>query len=251
MTTILQFQPLADNQGPFLDLLPRHVTATNPMWLDWERAIELVMAVNIWQPVESLRAFYDPSALDADFLPILAGALGFGNRADLFTETDYRRLIAGLSEYYGQSGTAAMPKFISYANNSIYGLTVKWSNDYISFWDSPQGTTIYNGGTWFPTPHVDLVYDGTQGLLSSQSVTELFYALAPVHLVLEGIVARFNGAGTFYVAIAVRDIYTYNVIAKPVPDYVAVASVALDITTRIDEVGDVRITETGDDRITE
>lgn len=241
----------ADNQGPFLDLLPRHVTATNPMWLDWQRAIELVMSSAVWRPVDSLRAFYDPSSLDSDFLPILAGALGFGNRADLFSEDDYRRLIAGLSEYYSQSGTAAMPKFISYANNSIYGLTVKWSNDYIKFWDSPQGTTIYEGGTWFPTPHVDLVYDGTQGLLSSSSVSELFYALAPVHLVLEGIVAKFTGSGTFYVAIAVRDIYIYKVNATTVPKMAAVADIEVLRNQRVTESGGYRITEIGDDRIIE
>lgn len=184
-------------------LLPPRITE-NPAWQDFADAVDRVIQSNVMQYIQKIRDLRDPRVVESSFLALLASDLGFDLRTTLFSEEDYRRLTAALAQYYSQSGTARLPKFISFANRSIFEFQPRWTTDYVTFSPVPGGATIYEGGEWFVTPHVDVIYDGSSGVLSDLELRELFYALAPVHLVLEGIVQLFRSYTEMYIGGGVR-----------------------------------------------
>jgi len=153
--------------------------------------------------IENLRS---PKLIEKEFLSLLGGLLGFNIDTHFFVEEDYRRFLNLLTTYYNQSGTKALPQFISYTNRSIFRYDVRWTDDYKKFLPLPQGQTIYEGGTWLMTPHVDVLYDGTKTNMIFKEVEELFYELSPIHLVMEGLVRAFLlDDKQFYIAGANRD----------------------------------------------
>lgn len=175
----------------YLDkLLPYKITS-NQAWLDLSLAVEELVSTNIWSPTASIQTMRDPKAIESEFLSLLASLLGFQMKSDLFLESDYRRLIAGLAKYYEKSGTNYLQNFLGYIHNTQVTLVPQWTQDYHNFYDTPGGTQLYNGGTWFLTPHINFKYDlEKSGQIPVQTGRDLFYELAPIHLVLEKLIAN-------------------------------------------------------------
>lgn len=122
--------------------------------------------------------------------------LGFNVISDQITTEDYLRIFESLGIYYPQSGTVAFLNYIGFIKN--VGLTASqlWSYDNGDARVYPALTTIYGtpkweGGTWFPTSHIELEYNiEQQPDLPETEVRSMFFKLAPIHLVLKS----FDGA---------------------------------------------------------
>jgi hypothetical protein len=183
----------------------------NQAWSDLTKSINTLFSDNIYNLTKGIANVRDPKLIEKEFLSILASTLGFNLQSDLFDEESYRKLIAALSNYYEVSGTNKIQDFIGYVQNGKYEIKAQWTQDYIKFHDYPKGTTIYDGGSWYITPHVVLKYDAemyaTQPDLSI--IESLFYELAPIHLVLKAIVATYYAYMKLYFSahVVVRIVY--------------------------------------------
>jgi hypothetical protein len=191
-------------------LLPEKITNIKA-WSDLSDAVESIFSSQVWDPTIAISNLRDPEIIEKEYLSLLGGLLGFDIKSDIFAEDDYRRLLSELSKYYEKTGTDALAHFMSYVKNTEVRLTPQWSNDYITFHDAPLGTTIYDGGDWFLTPHVLMRYDleRVTGHLSDADSFYMFYQLAPIHLVLDRIVEFATARANVYLngGISIRQVY--------------------------------------------
>ncbi len=108
--------------------------------------------------------------------------------SDKFSTAHYERLQRDLSTYWYNKGTGSLADFISVVLNVPVSLSVLWTDDYVNFRveGSPDiGIPVYEGGTWYPTTHVQFAYDPTAAPgVPLSTLLSLFYALANYNLVV-------------------------------------------------------------------
>lgn len=123
--------------------------------------------------------------------------------AGILTDENYLIVSRYLGFYWFGKGTKAFIEFINFC--LIADLTVEnfWSentpvpNEYNNMTlenpdGTPPGTPIWEGGTWFPTTHVQITATGGLGGLTVQTLAEFFYEIANYNLVLRSIENSFN-----------------------------------------------------------
>jgi hypothetical protein len=137
---------------------------------------------------------YDNLTLpDAGVLVRTCGMLGFGYPnydSSLFSDEDYLRILQSLSQYYQQQGTQSFFQFLSFVLNAYYAIEPLWTQDYVNFSSRPQGPTVWEGGSWYPTSHVQIILDDNQPQASLGRMRLLFDYIAPINLVLWSIALR-------------------------------------------------------------
>ena len=185
------------------DLLPPYLS-TSDTWSSYADAVEKVIKEEVWSRVEDIQSIRDPKVIAKEFLTLFGSMLGFNQKSDLFTEPNYRRILGELAKYYEKSGTRYMGNFMGYLNSARCEVIALWTTDYETFEAFPGGGTIYDGtGPWYVTPHVYLRYNlqsadvGGLQALDKDTLRGLFYELAPIHLVLEGIIELIQIQGEF------------------------------------------------------
>ena len=98
------------------------------------------------------------------------------------------RLCANISIYWFSKGSKQFIPFISYTLGVRIKVVQLYTNDYITFLEEGDigiGTTIYAGGTWYPTSHVRVYVDPTTLVQTDlQSLIDVFFAVAPYTLVV-------------------------------------------------------------------
>lgn len=98
------------------------------------------------------------------------------------------RLCANISMYWFGKGSEQFIPFLSYTLGVRIRVTQLYTNNYSSFLevgDPAIGTTIYDGGTWYPTSHVNVYIDpNTLVQTDLQSLIDVFFAIAPYTLVV-------------------------------------------------------------------
>jgi hypothetical protein len=101
--------------------------------------------------------------------------------SDKFLEGHYERLQRELSTYWYSKGTGSVVDFIAYVLNVPVSMSVLWTEDYVNFFveGNPSiGSPVYEGGTWYPTTHVQLAYDQTSAPgVPLSTLLSLFYSL--------------------------------------------------------------------------
>lgn len=118
--------------------------------------------------------------------------------AGILTDENYLIVSRYLGLYWLGKGTEAFIEFINFC--LIANLTVQnlWSqntpdpNNYNNMTvenedGTPPGTPLWEGGTWFPTTHVQITATGGLGNLTPQTLAEFFYEIANYNLVLRAI----------------------------------------------------------------
>jgi alpha-tubulin suppressor-like RCC1 family protein len=109
----------------------------------------------------------------------------------MLTEEDYLRIFRNLGHYWFSKGKGTFADFIGVCLNSLFEVTNMWTADYATFLEEGDvgiGTSIVNGGTWYPTTHVMLnVISSRYASFPVELVTQLFYDFANYNLVLYGI----------------------------------------------------------------
>lgn len=152
--------------------------------------------------------------------------LGFDFFNSSFTDEDYRRLVEFISMYWAEGGTDNFIKFISFIKNIKLECLPLWSidtedNEYSEL-EIKQDSMLptWKGGVWYPTSHVELRFNPLKdhaqtnvSVLDSvglyKGVEELFYVFAPIHLVLERIVAAIDLYPEFFYASAGQELEQY------------------------------------------
>lgn len=123
--------------------------------------------------------------------------------AGILSDENYLVVSRYLGMYWFGKGTEAFIDFINFC--LIADLTVSkfWSqntpnpNEYNNMTvedadGNPPGTPIWEGGTWFPTTHVQITAQGGLNGLSIQTLGEFFYEIANYNLVLYAIESSFT-----------------------------------------------------------
>lgn len=227
--------------------LPRKIRAT-PAWKHFAQAIDAVLGHNVLDPIGKAIDLRDPAKIEEFFLPRLANLLGFDMQVDYYDEDQRRKVVASLYEYWNASGTPKFQEFLRLNSPFIQQLAPLWTEDYANFVRYPSGKTVYEdpvNGTWFLTPHFEIYVDGLEtyqpndfsmtgmlgtersqlgklflghgkrdiltfdDLLHEEFLVNLFYDLAPVHLVLERITRGYVFEGRIYtMGLAALETYT-------------------------------------------
>ena len=128
---------------------------------------------------------------------------GFNYFSDTITQADYARIHEWVEHFWPESGTVNFARFMGFVKNMYIEVDSLWSDEVPADFDTsgkdyypylevdPRGTPNYLGGSSFLTSHVQLRYDALENpnpdLLD---IFLLFYYIAPIHLVLERIVAE-------------------------------------------------------------
>ena len=130
--------------------------------------------------------------------------------ADLLDDNSYRTISRFLGQYWFEKGKGAMIDFLNFCTNTQFALINLWTQDYKTFLpegDSGIGTTIYDGGTWYPTTHVRLQVIGSASASDLQTIGTFFYEIANYNLVLDAIVQGYEMdivSSTYTIPIAPR-----------------------------------------------
>lgn len=157
--------------------------------------------------------------------PLLIGnakSIGFDFYSDELDDFDYERVVRFIGAYWPNSGKRQFIDFLSFIKNVRFEMWQLWTKDYgdpdtdstkddylwlerklwrqKAVWetdgfDIAEPTPADGSGGVYPTSHVELEYDViTYGMdLDYRSIVQLFYYLAPIHLVLERFVAAVYG----------------------------------------------------------
>lgn len=203
-------------------LLPPYMEGV-PIWEDLVKIVDTVFEANVDDPtvwIAKLRHLWilTTSALDkveqgqmlavTDFeLPekeILvkqAKQLGFDfTQTDLINEQDYQRIVRNIALYWYEKGKPNFIDFLGFVVQGVIKVNNLWStttdqsswNTYGSFLpegDLGIGTPVWVGGEWFPTTHVQVVFDPFKFEAPAlQKLINLFYTIANYNLVLESVV---------------------------------------------------------------
>jgi hypothetical protein len=195
-------------------LLPPYLSDV-PMWDDFVAGVDTVWDTNIDQPTSNfgkLRELYiippatatkiaNREMLDsvADFdifeksiLVEQVNLLGMilANTA-LVDDTDLQRIFRNLSKFWYSKGTFNFIDFIGFCLNAIFTMNNLWTTDYIHFIlesEVPVGGKLWEGGTYYPTTHIALSFDGSKFAgVNVDTLIKFFYEFANYNLVLREI----------------------------------------------------------------
>lgn len=118
--------------------------------------------------------------------------LGFSFSNTLFDREDFQVVSSNYGHYLPQKGSEVFMDFFGYCLGAQFKADVLWTQNYTDFYaegDPTIGVPVYNGGTWYPTSHIDLTYDFVKfGIFSPYEVSDFFYYVAPINLVLRRVI---------------------------------------------------------------
>lgn len=131
-----------------------------------------------------------------------ANLLGYKFLSSYMTQDNYFKLVEFISRFYEMQGTKQLANFIGFIRGASISIDQMWTaygeGEYIIFVEEDQtaGDTVVNfpgqssDGTYYPTSHYRISYNlDKTGMLDANILSELFYNLAPIHFVLESVVA--------------------------------------------------------------
>ena len=161
------------------------------VWASWANAISVVTHSYVTNPRKAISQLRNINTLTDSLKREYARDLGI-NFVNLLTDQDVERLARFISLYYPTQSTKAFNQFFSYLLAFRIDVLQLWSTSpdltfFTEFEYVPLGPTVYQGGEWYPTSHVEFQYDALAQLtqIDLKRITNLFYRLAPIHLVLE------------------------------------------------------------------
>jgi len=120
--------------------------------------------------------------------------------AGVLGDDDYLLISRFVGQYWFGKGTQAFVEFINFCLNIDLRVHRLWSEDqnddqYHNLTRDEEGIPglpIWEGGTWFPTAHVELEAVGGLGDLTDELLAEFFYEIANFNLVLNAVDSSFK-----------------------------------------------------------
>lgn len=205
--------------SPYMALNPYYTDLSNSIDVVWGNLLDNAMTAmieirNVWITNPDLEAkvyanemldLSDWSVHERETMVKQVNMLGMQlTSAGVLTDINYQTISRWLGQYWFGKGTQAFIDFINFC--LITDLTVSnfWSentplpraynNMTLENADgTPPGTPVWEGGTWFPTTHVQITANGGLGAtLTASTLAEFFYEIANYNLVLNAIEDSFN-----------------------------------------------------------
>jgi len=115
--------------------------------------------------------------------------------AGIVTDASYQTIARFVGIYWFEKGTEAFIEFINYCLRSDLRVHNLWTENYVDFLpegDAGIGTPIWDGGTWYPTTHVEIEAKGGLKGLDIRTLQSFFYEIANYNLVLRSIDSSFD-----------------------------------------------------------
>ena len=193
--------PLPVSQSLLVKRLPQKFQEV-PAFRDFVLALEELLVENVWDPVELMKKLRTPRDLERTFVALTSSMLGLSVDADWLSDRAFERVVESLCAYYRHKGTQDFYRFMGFMTDAQFQLSALWTEDYVTFHTAPGGALAYNGGTWYLTPHVNLLYDESLFDPGSRDLERLFYLMAPIHLVLEAVIATVGITGEMNMTLA-------------------------------------------------
>lgn len=182
-------------------------------WSDLADAVERVFATDVdpWrEALKQIRSLYiaDRNASDTgsvgariaarDLIPESAypvfdieterrrlNLLGYRLTTAVSSDPDtLARFTRNIGQYWYEKGKASLPDFLAYCTNSNVNVTPLWTENYKDFYPAPLGPFVWDGGTWYPTTHVNIAFTSTSFDLDVASFVRFFYDLANYNVVI-------------------------------------------------------------------
>lgn len=214
---------MADNtefdftQFDLSSLLPTYLI-DNPFYKDYLDATSTLWKEHVFPYIKALSevrqtiTYSDKEKQDLWTLIKNANLLGYTFLSQYMTQDNYVKLVEFLAKFHETQGNNNLPDFIGFIRGASLHLDQLWTaygqGEFIYFVEKEltnNNTILENpgstaNGVYYPTSHFRLTYFLDQtGLLDNNILKELFYNLAPIHFVLESVVAviLFNNEPTY------------------------------------------------------
>lgn len=137
----------------------------------------------------------DLNHFDREFLVRSLNLIGLPfDNTEVFSDAHLFRFLQSLARFWYSKGKSDVAEFLSFVLNADLKIVNMWTEDYITF--LPEGdpdirVPLMNGGTWYPTTHIQLTYDPTalKGV-SIKDVVTMVYEMGNYNLVFHSIVAE-------------------------------------------------------------
>ena len=172
------------NLIPINNLLPEKFLVI-PFYSDLVSVVSNYLVENTHSLVDGLRRMRTPSLFEIFYAESLAGSLGFYQDITSRTESQKRRLIESLTDFYSRNGTVFTFDFISFVTSERFQIIQLYTQDHSTFATAPGGSLVPDG-PWYLTNAVDLEYYSTVPLDNAE-ISKRFYQVAPVPLVLRNV----------------------------------------------------------------
>jgi hypothetical protein len=161
---------------------------TMDFWSDLLTSTATVTQAASIDAINELLYIRVPEAQSTVYKALAAQMMAYDIESSIMTDAAYDRLNNSVGVYQFEQGRDNFICFLGYVLGMKISLVRLWTEDYVSFFPTP-GTTIFNGGTWYPTTHVGVVYANNNAVntvipITEAQLTELFYRFAPIELVL-------------------------------------------------------------------
>ncbi len=137
-----------------------------------------------------------------------AKLLGFDFFSDDLSDADYARVLLFVSQYWPRAGSRdALGAFLGFIRDIRIDLVQLWTVDdgeedfQVLERFNNRMTEVWNGGVYYPTSHYDMHYDAFANT-DVEELRRLFFALAPIHLVLRRMIETVRSQGVGYISAA-------------------------------------------------
>lgn len=190
---------------------------SSPVWTDFAEAASAVWKDHVDDQVATMKSLQDtwhsnaatgelvnsgdlipPTEFDYLSLALVQNELkSMGvsiSTPDTFSLQQLNILYRTIGRYWRQKGTAATVQYIA----AVLGISLEysrlWTQDYVTFVEEPSlgvppGTEIWNGGTWYPTTHIQVATSLPTLLIPY--LRELLYAVCSYTVIIRIKVAPF------------------------------------------------------------
>ena len=132
--------------------------STDPAWVELINVLGDFNDTKILSNVEALTHLRAIPSSDASVVEESFRQLGVNLSKDLIA-SNIDKLVSvfdHVPKWAEVSGTKEWDKYVSFLIDSVFSTRRLWTADYQEFYVYPQGKTIVDGGTWYPTTKVDL-----------------------------------------------------------------------------------------------
>lgn len=166
-------------------------------WMDFLTAFTELIEEQIRTPIkqlEDIRHFVEDT--DPFILTNTIKTLGFDIPADLIKHNVDRlsRSVYMLSMFHEISGLDGFERSIEFVLGREVIVRDKYTNNYVDFYNKPQGPLLKDGGDWYKTTHISLgmeLVSGDRALVLPINKTlqdrllEAYYEFAPINQVVD------------------------------------------------------------------
>ena len=186
-----------------------------PQWRDLAAAASRIVYEYVERTRLALQMAREPFVLARTLKIATLRMIGLDWSSTLLSDADLDRTLIEAAEFFQTNGPQHFARYMGYALGVPMQLIPLWTEDYAAFTPGPSlsanGLIVDPGGTSYPTSHVDLLYElfstrGGEIDAYQDDIRLLFDDVAPIHLVLNWIVAQISlSVHTLYLSILLFD----------------------------------------------